>query len=87
MTRVSQEDRKAWMYGTSRDHQRVSHAVNGGEHQCDTCDETAVAIGHKGEGTPVVVSCRSCFLASIARDRATRPTREELMARVEAAIR
>lgn len=87
MTRVSQADRKAWMYGSTKDHQRVSRAVSGGEHQCDTCDETAVAIGHKGDGTPVVVSCRVCFLASIERDRATRPSRAELMASVEAAIR
>jgi hypothetical protein len=84
MNRMSATDRAAWMNG--RTHAAISNEVVTGVYTCDTCEDSARAISHSGNGTPVVVECPKCFLARTERERACRPSRAELIARVNAAV-
>lgn len=86
MERMTKVDRARWMNGTEADHREVSETVRRGDHQCDDCDAVALTIGHSGVGTSVRVHCRTHFLAHLDAERATRPSRSELIARVNAAV-
>lgn len=86
MDRLSDAQRHEWMNGTRKQAAAVQALVTAGQVQCDTCEAPAVAIGHQGEGTPVRVECGACFLARLNADRATRPTRDQLVARANAAV-
>jgi hypothetical protein len=79
-------DRGRWMNGTARAHEAITRAVRRGEHVCDSCDATAVAISHSGTGSPVVLACGPCYREWIAESRRNRPSREALVAQVNAAI-
>jgi hypothetical protein len=74
MTRMDATTRTRWMAG------KVN--VEASEHQCDRCDAPAVMIGHRGAGTTPHLFCADHFRADLAAERATRPSREELFARV-----
>lgn len=76
--------RAAWL--DRRSHQRVTREVQSGLYECDTCVRPAAAISHSGDGSPVIVECPKCFLLRIEKERAVRPSRAELVARVNAAV-
>jgi hypothetical protein len=86
-TVMSASDRGRWMNGTERAHEALTRAVRRGEHRCDSCDATAVAISHTGTGSPVVLACGPCYREWIAESRRNRPSREALVAHVVAARR
>jgi hypothetical protein len=86
MERMSGSDRLAWAEGSRKDHERLSKAAVGGQFRCDNCNDAAITIGHAGQGTPIVLRCRSCYLRTLEEMRRNRPTRDELIARVNAAI-
>lgn len=54
-----------------------------GECACDDCGAPSIAIGHSGDGTPTTVQCTDCFLAAHRAERATRPSRAEMIRRVD----
>ena len=86
MTTMTDDVRNDWMNGTAKQAEQISRAVMNGEYVCDECDAPATAIGHGGNGTPVNVRCAGCFLKAMEDMRRNRPSREELMARVNAAV-
>jgi len=86
MMTMTRDERHAWLDGSRRDNQRISEAVSRGAYGCDSCGAPSIAIGHKGTGTPVVVACHPCFTAALASDRAARPSRDEMVRRVNAAL-
>jgi len=86
MDRMTETERRDWMTKTGKRHQEISHKATHGAYECDTCGSPSASVGHAGEGTPVVVACGGCYLAALNAERATRPSRAELVARVNAAI-
>jgi hypothetical protein len=84
MTRMNEQDRQDWMNGKRNAYDIASDVTGGEAYQCDECDSPARAITHKGSGSRPVVQCAEHFKAMLARDRADRPSRAELVARVSA---
>lgn len=60
--------------------------VRAADFTCDTCDSPAVALSHSGRGSDVMVECGACYMARTEAERKNRPTRSELISRVNEAI-
>ena len=82
--RMMDIERDQWFRG--KRHREISTAVVRGAYGCDTCGEPSAAISHSGEGSRVVVACPKCYRAALDAERANRPSRAALIARVNAAI-
>lgn len=85
MIRMTKANRLAWRDDTKRQHAAITRQVAAGHFHCDNCPDAAVAISAAAD-TPVRVECARHFKARLERERAERPSREELAARVSAAI-
>lgn len=86
MERMTESQRKQWMHGTKRQSAAILALVTARQIGCDSCAEPAISMTHNGEGSAVRCECGPCFLASLKAARAVRPSREQLVARVNAAI-
>lgn len=84
--KMKSKERRDWFTKGGKRHQKVSQKATHGGYDCDTCGAPSAAISHSGEGSPIVVACPKCYLAALNAARATRPSRDELAARVNASI-
>lgn len=85
MARMDAAERAQWFRGVKA--QQTIDRIHNGAFHCDDCESRAVAISHQGTGSAVRVECSVHFLARLAADRAVRPSRAELVARVNASVR